>query len=79
LIADHVLVAVLKIVVWLTSLTLKGLLKPPLMRNDTPSLSGTITSNPQAVVSKSLLCVTFVQDGVLREKSAETSIDQVSD
>lgn len=77
--AVQLLVAVLKTVVWLTSLWLKGTLIPPLMRKDTPSLSGTIISKPLGVVVKALLCETFVQDGVVRAKSFDTSIDQVSD
>lgn len=50
---DHVLVAVLKTVVWLTSDWFNGALIPPLTRNETPSLRGTMTSKPEGVVAKS--------------------------
>lgn len=52
---DHVLVAVLNTVVWLTSDWFKGVLIPPLTRNETPSLRGTMTSKPEGVVVKSPL------------------------
>jgi hypothetical protein len=79
LMAVQVLVAVLKTVVWLVSEVFAGVLKPPLMRKDTPSLSATPIPKAVGVVTKLFLCVTLVHVGVDSAKLFDVSRDHVSD
>ena len=69
----------MKTVVWLVSEVFAGVLTPPLMRKDTPSLSATAIPKAVGVVTKLLYCVTLVHVGVERAKLFDVSRDHVSD